>query len=74
MAAPEMKNHLSTEGSIGAAGVFSLAGIGGIWDGSTRWEECETVRFELQTCQSELGPDAAATKLTARSSWGPSCQ
>ena len=47
MAAPEMKNHLSTEGSIGAGGRFSWSGMRGSWEGSMRAGEWPTVRLVL---------------------------
>ena len=47
LAAPEMKNHLSILGSIGAGARFSFWGTGCSCSGLTRLADCFTVRFVL---------------------------
>ena len=47
IAAPEMKNHLSIVGSMGAGLRFSPAGMGGRADDSVRKGEVATVRLAL---------------------------
>jgi len=53
-AAPEMKNHLSMLGSIGAGAMFSFCGMGGSWSGLTRLGDCLTVRLVLWNCQFKV--------------------
>lgn len=53
-AAPEMKNHLSMLGSMGAGARFSFWEIGGICSGEMRLGEFLTVRFVLYAIVSLL--------------------
>src|SRR6266536_2913527 len=57
-AAPEMKNHLSMLGSIGAGAMVSLWGMGGSWSGLTRLGDCLTVRLVLWNNQFEVCENA----------------
>jgi hypothetical protein len=57
MAAPEMKNHLSMLGSMGAGGWFSPGGTGGRAEDSVRKGDEATVRLALETISTRIWAD-----------------